>query len=144
MSAFSSTGFTVLAWVNPDSTLLQGVGEEAADRIATQLLRDFVTLLKFRWNMELTIMSIEGTSYAYGINNRITVADRTIKNAIGDLQNHIEFLRGTVQATADELAEYRQCKRKWRVPDQVTDSSSGWEPQEPAGTSRGAKRKLYF
>lgn len=89
-------------------------------------------------------MTIRGCQYAFGINNRITVADRTIRTAIGDLAQHVEFLRGTAQASAEDLANYKECKKKWKVPDQVTDSGSGWEPQEQAGTSSGTKRKRYY
>lgn len=124
--------------------MLADVPEEAADRISTQLLLDFCTLLSFRWTMEVTLINIRGCQYAFGVNQRITVADRTIRAAIGDLSNHVEFLRGTAQATPEDLANYKECKKKWKVPDQVTESASGWDATEQAGTSSGAKRKRFY
>lgn len=138
------TGFSVLAWVREDSALiLTELDEDARPRLKRQLLLDFCTLLGIRWNLDMTLISINGAAYAYGCCGRFTVSDRTIRNAIGDLTEHIDFTRGSPQHTAEQLADFKACKEKWRVPEQVTESTSGWDPSEPATTSTGTKRKRY-
>lgn len=137
------TGFSVLAWVKPDSPLLRDVTNEAAEKITTQLLQDFRCLLSCRWNMDLTIAEYEGSRYAFGINTRITASERTIKNAIGDLHQHVDFIRSTASINFEDLARYKSCRVKWNVPDQVTEGSYGWGAAEPPETSQGAKRKRF-
>lgn len=117
--------------------------EEAKIRIIKQLLSDFNTLLGMRWNMDMTLSQINGIWYAYGNNTRITVSNATIRNAIGDLYDHVDFLRGNSHSSAEELANFKTCKEKWRVPEQVTDSSFGWEPNQQAVTSHGSKRPRF-
>lgn len=137
------TGFSVLAWVKPESSLLTGVSEQSAAHVEQQLLQDFMCLLSVRWNMELHIVTVDGNKYAYGTNTRITASERTIMNAIGDLAEHVGFLRSTSATNADDLARYRQCRLKWRVPDQVTDSTYGAAQQELQETSLQLKRKRF-
>lgn len=137
------TGFSVLAWVKDNSSLLTGVSEEAAERIKKQLLRDFCCLLNCRWNMDVTIKEYMGRDYAFGTNPRITASERTIGNAIGTLTNHVAFIRSTSTTDFENLAEYRICKEKWQVPDQVSDGSYGWGATDAAETSNPAKRKRY-
>lgn len=142
MSLFTgSTGFTLIAWVREDSPLLGNLSEEASTQMQNQLLNDFTLLLSVRWNMEFNIAPFDNTLYAFGQNNRITVSDRTVKNAIGELSNHVEFLRGSVKTSPQDLARYRECRKKWRVPDQTSDTSYGSEDTEYQGTSPFAKRK---
>ncbi|UNS41164.1 hypothetical protein [Psittaciform chaphamaparvovirus 3] len=137
-------GFSVLAWVREDSPLiLTEFDEDARARLRRQLLLDFCTLLGIRWNLDMNMLTINGAHYAYGCCGRFTVSDRTIRNAIGDLTEHVDFTRGSPQHTADQLADFKACKEKWRVPEQVTESASGWDPQEPATTSTGSKRKRF-
>lgn len=93
--------------------------------------------------MDMTLPQINGTWYAFGTNSRITVSQSTIRNAIGDLANHVDFLRGTSHSTAEDLANYKICKEKWRVPEQVTDSYSGWEANAQVGTSHTTKRPRF-
>lgn len=140
----SYSGFSVLAWVKPECDLLKDVQDERArEQIEMQLLNDFRVLLSVRWNMEVTVQDIKGTRYAYGSNPRITVSERTLKAAIGDLADHIIFIRSIASVDAEALAEYSSCRKKWKVPESVTDSYSGWDYKEPAETSQGAKRKRF-
>lgn len=138
------SGFSVLAWVKDTSPLLQDVSEETRKRLIRELLRDFSSLLGVRWQMDINLIEYHNTQYAYGNNARITVGERTIRNAMGDLANHVEILRGGANSTAEDLANYKAAKAKWNVPDTVTDStSSGWGGQEQAATSWAAKRQRY-
>lgn len=137
------TGFSVLAWVKDDSTLLTGVSEEAGERIRRQLLRDFCCLLNCRWNMEVTIRQHDGVMYAFGINTRITASEKTINNAIGLLSNHVGFIRSTSNTEFEHLAEFKVCKEKWKVPDQVSEPSYGWDRTEQAETATQNKRKRF-
>lgn len=140
----SYSGFSVLAWVKPDCDLYSELADDSAKtRVEQQLLRDFCTLLSVRWNMELTIQEIKGYKYAYGSNPRITVSDRTLKAAIGELEKHVLFIRSVASVDAETLADYSQCRKRWKVPESVTDSSYGWDSREPAETSQPAKRKRF-
>lgn len=142
--AFNTNGFSVIAWVRTDSRLLQGLQDESAiQRISRQLLADFNTLLGCRWNMEFSIVTIGNCMYAYGSNNRFTVSERTIRTAIGTLNDHVDILRGTHMNTAEELVNYKLCKEKWQVPETVTESSSGWGEQAQAETSRTSKHRRF-
>lgn len=136
-------GFSVLAWVKDDSSLLKDLGHMTRDEIREEMLKDFCCLLSVRWHMEVTIVHIDGKRYAYGSNPRITVSERTIKNAIGTLSNHMEFVRSIASVSAEDLARYQQCKTKWSVPESVTDSSYGWDQREHQGTSQDLKRKRF-
>lgn len=141
--AFTAVGFSVIAWVRSDSALIRNLDEPAAERVSRQLLIDFNTLLGCRWNMELSIHTIGNRLYAYGANNRFSVSDRTIRNAIGTLTEHIDILRGSHTTSVEDLVHYKACKEKWQVPETVTESSSGWVEPEPAGTSHITKRRRF-
>nr|QSH48278.1 ORF1 [Chufflevirus sp.] len=141
--SFTTTGFSVLAWVREDSPLLLDISAEAAGRVRQQLLKDFQILLSCRWHMEVLLVDHDGVPYAYGANSRINPSERTIKNAIGTLYDHVDFLRSTANTSWEDLARFKQCKEKWKVPDQVTEGSSGWASQEPQETSMLTKRKRY-
>lgn len=91
--------------------------------------------------MECNIISHGGKRFAFGINQRITVGQRTIQNAIGKLVDHIEFIRGTTQNSAEELAKYKLCRDKWEVPEVVTDTTFGWGDTALEGTSGLNKRR---
>lgn len=142
MTSFAS-GFSVLAWVREDSSFLHDIEGVAKERMQRDLLSDFCTLLSFRWTMDVSIVTINSHLYAFGINPRITASERTIRHAIGDLTNHVDILRGTTSASAEDLVRYKECKKKWKVPDAVSDTGSGWERPEPAGTSTAIKRLRF-
>lgn len=140
-------GFTVLIWVKNDAIGLwdQPAGDpDSVDHIIEEYLKDAACLIGIRWNMDVHLLTIEGQRYAFGINTRITVSEKTISNALGDLGNNVGFLRGTANNTAEDLARYKKCKEKWKVPDEVSTSSYGWEPQGHPETSKAAKQKRYF
>lgn len=141
----SFSGFSVLAWVKEDAPLLRNLEDpENIGSFKRQLLLDFNTLIGMRWQMEMQLVTIQGVQYAFGCCNRFSVGDRTIRNAIGTLASHVDFIRGTHHASPEDLANYKICKAKWKVPDTVTaDMSSGWDQQEPAGTSPTIKRPRY-
>lgn len=142
MTSFA-TGFSVLAWVKEDSSFLHDLDPVAKERMQRELLSDFCILLAYRWTMDVNVITMHNTIYAFGINPRITASERTIKHAVGDLANHIDILRGTTSASAEDLVRYKECKRKWKVPDTVTDTGFGWDRQERAETSTAIKRLRF-
>lgn len=140
-------GFTVLIWVKPEAVALwdHPAGDpDATENVIEEYLKDAACLLGIRWNMDIHLTTIEGNRYAFGINTRITVSEKTISNALGDLSHHVGFLRGTANNTAEDLARYKKCKEKWKVPEEVSTSSYGWEPAVHPETSKGPKQKRYF
>lgn len=143
MTAFGN-GFSILLWVKQSCALTEGVSEEAAERVSRSLLQDACTLISMRWTMDVTIQEIQGGLYAFGSNTRITAGERTIRNALGDLSQHLGILRGTSHSSAEDLVRYKTCKEKWKVPENVTESSSGWEPPERPETSPTHKRRRFL
>ncbi|UOH27061.1 nonstructural protein 3 [Galliform chaphamaparvovirus 12] len=135
------SGFTVIAWVKEDSGMIKDLSADAAELVKKELLNDFCVLLSCRWSMDCHIVTSKGEQYGFGSNTRITVGGQTIKNALGDLSCHIDFIRGTGSASAEELIAYRLCRRKWNVPESVSESSSGWEHQEQLPTFPSTKRR---
>nr|WOX03045.1 nonstructural protein 3 [Psittaciform chaphamaparvovirus 5] len=138
------SGFSLLIWVKPDCSLINELHEhERAHDIRKTLLQDACTLIGCRWSMDMTIITLNDELYAYGLNTRFTVATQTIKNALGDLLEHVELLRGTAHSTAEELASYKRCKERWNVPDQVSDTTSGWDGSAQESTSQMNKRRRF-
>nr|WOX03041.1 hypothetical protein [Psittaciform chaphamaparvovirus 4] len=135
-----SGGFTVLAWVKPTSALLKGNRDLDRD-IEKQLLQDFVALLGIRWNMDIQVVPLDDELYAFGVNNRFTVSTQTMRNALGDLNEHVDFLRGNVSNIAEELVNFKRCKDKWNVPEIVSESTSGWEGPAADLSSRHSKHR---
>lgn len=140
----SHTGVAILGWVKPESTLLTNLSEETKQSVSDQLLFDFQCLIGIRWNMDMTIGDYQGIKYVFGVNTRITIGESTIRAALGNLADHCDFLRGNASNTFDQLANYKVCKEKWKVPDKVTDSTFGWEAQGHQGTSQETKRRKFF
>lgn len=135
-------GFTILFWMKDDSVLLQDLHAEATRKqLKQEVMSDVKILIGTRWSMDMqTIETTQGEPLTYGINTRFMIGDKTIKNALGDLTDHVDFFRGNVNSTPEELMRYLQCKRKWNVPEVVTEStSSGWQESEQAGTSTTRK-----
>lgn len=138
------TGFTILLWVKEDSPLIVDSEGETYIRQCKQLIQDANILLGMRWNMEMSICTMGNNTYGFGANTRITVSNTTIRNALGTLTEHVDFLRGNPNNTCDDLVNYRMCKLKWSVPDQVTESgTSGWEVPGRDATSAASKRRHY-
>nr|WGD01534.1 hypothetical protein [Chaphamaparvovirus sp.] len=139
-----ANGFTILLWVRADTPLLNHTDDnDTRNRTMQALLGDASVLLGVRWSMDINITMLDGFPYAYGINTRFGISDKTLKTALGDLYEHVDFLRGSVNNTLDDLAKFRACKVKWSVPDQVTESTSGWEQREQPETLLSSKRKRF-
>lgn len=139
--AFGSNGFTVLAWVNPDSPMIDGLGRDACLEMKKALLEDFKVLIGTRWTMDVVLIHKDYEVFAFGHNPRITVGEGTIRNALGELQEHVHFSKGTASNSADDLIAFKQCKDKWKVPEVVTTSTTGWPESQQASTSFSLKRK---
>lgn len=145
-----SAGFSLLMWVDEDSSFVTeihtGNQEHTLEKrlqVKQQLLSDACCLIQVRWNMDMTIHMVHGECYGYGNNSRFTVGQNTIRNALGDLGNHVKFLRSAPGLTLEELTNYKTCKEKWNVPDQVTESSSGWDQNQSEQTSTSIKRRRF-
>lgn len=124
-----------IAYSNQQHTL------EARKELTRNLLTDAQTLISVRWTMECTLHEEDTEIYLYGYNGRFMVGLQTLKNALGNLADHIEIIRSSPTHNAQELIRYKECRDKWQVPTQVSDSSSGWEAEEPQKTLTGIKRK---
>lgn len=143
-------GFSVLAWVEDDSPLISTICSGNQDHtiqrrleVKQELLRDFSALVGIRWGFEISIHVVDGDVYAYGVQPRFTVGNSTLRNAIGDLNEHVHFLRSSANSSLEDLVRYQRCKRKWGVEEPVTDASSGWEASPREETSTGIKRKRF-
>lgn len=90
-----------------------------------EYIQDAICLLANRWYIEFECKQENDVWYAWGKQNRFTVAEHTIQRALGDLftNNHISFQRGPVDTSFDSALRYQKCKRKWNVPDQVSQIS---------------------
>lgn len=135
-------GFSILAWVKSDCVLTSGLSFDTKDELERELLNDAATLWGVRWNIDISLVTINHTVYVFGSTIRFTAGNNTIRNALGELSEHIEFIRGTPANTADELERYKRCKMKWKVQE-TSDTHSGWEAQAQAETSRSDKRKRF-
>lgn len=113
----------------------------AADDMQKTLLADVCSLIGVRWGMDVQITTCNGKLYAYGIHQRITVGNSTLRNALGLLASHIDFIRGTPHDTAQALADYRECKEKWQVSDPTSESTTGWDERGSEETSHTSKRR---
>lgn len=147
MSAFG-TGFSLLLWVDPCSSLLTQETlsddyDRDSDRTIRGLLTDAGILLGMRWNVECTIHNIEGDLYAFTVVSRFTVSNPGIERALGNLTEHVRFIRGNPSNTLEELVRYKKCKEKWKVQEATTESTSGQEDTVRAGTSIGTKRHRF-
>lgn len=145
----ASNGFSVLLWCKAESSLLERIDPTrqhavlSRETMERELLQDAACLLGCRWSMNVTLDAYDNILYAYGTNNRITVSNATIHKALGDLNEHVDFIRSTPNTDFETLARYQRCRRKWNVPDQVSDTSSGWGDTESATTSVPTKRRRY-
>lgn len=136
-------GFSVLCWVEPTSSLLANLNAKSKTEMEQKLLEDVCTLWGMRWNMDIRIECIDDKYFAYGSNGRFMVGERTLTKALGDLADHVQFMKGGPNTTSKELANYKLCRDKWNVPVQVSDTIGGWETQTLQGTSIQPKQKRY-
>lgn len=135
-------GFSILAWVKKDSPIIAGLTFDTKDELEKELLNDAITLWSVRWGIDMGMVTIDHHLYIYGSTLRFTASNNTIRDAIGDLSEHIEFYRGTPVNTAEDLVRYQKCRKKWKVPDR-SENSSGWGDSAQAETSQFSKRKKY-
>lgn len=89
------------------------------------LLEDAVCLIANRWHIEFEVKNQDGAWYAWGKQTRFTVSDATIQRALGDLfsQELVTFQKGPPDTSFDSALRYQKCKRKWNVPDVVSQLS---------------------
>nr|QTE03791.1 MAG: hypothetical protein [Emberiza pusilla Chaphamaparvovirus] len=137
-------GFSVLIWCKRDGRLLQNIEHaQTEEQIIKEMLADAQVLLGCRWSMNVDILQHQGIWYAYGVNTKFHVGKNTIRQALGELTEHVEFIRGNSHSSFEELVRYKECRVRWKVPDPDTldTSSSGWDDQAQPGTSTYGKRK---
>lgn len=141
----SYTGFSLLLWVNENSTMLQGLHSDGAKAaMVRELLNDAATLIGLRWGIDVLIQQVNGTYYGYTNNTRFNVSAPTIRAALGTLTTHVEFQKSGPNTTLEQAVNYRECKLKWQVQDQITEpTSSGWVGSEQDPTSQAARRKRF-
>lgn len=129
-------------YVKPTSSLLDPLHEsERSAEVINTLLSDAMVLIGIRWSMDMQKLTNNGNQYAFGLNQRFTVSNATIRNALGELTEHVDFLRGTVQNTADDLIRFKECRDRWNVPEIVSEGSSGWGEQAQVETPTSSKRR---
>lgn len=135
-------GFSVLAWVKPTANILANIKDPSSiDEMQKILLGDVCSLWGIRWGMDVSIVTHDHQLFCYGVHTRINVGTQTLRNALGDLGDHIDFIRGTPHNTSQDLAQYKLCREKWKVDDQPSESTTGWAEQAQEGTSHGTKRR---
>ncbi|UOH27025.1 nonstructural protein 3 [Chaphamaparvovirus galliform4] len=138
----SSTGFTLLVWVDPESYRLQNLAEEQRIAKKKEMLEDTVTLLCGRWGMEGTCLEDRGDLYAFFSCSKFVVSSATIIRALGDLSSCVKFHRGGPADKAEFLIRYRQCLQKYNVQDKVSDAFSGGEYEgNSVGTNWNANKR---
>lgn len=139
----SSSGFTLLAWVNPDTWRFEGLDEGQRKDKEQEMLQDCVTLLCGRWGMEATVIEDSGVPYAFFTCPRFVVSTATLLRALGGLAEGIKFHRGAPTDNYKLLIDYKKCLAKYGVPDKVSEDYSGGEygaSQSGASWGSGAKR----
>ncbi|UOH27049.1 nonstructural protein 3 [Galliform chaphamaparvovirus 10] len=148
MAGVGLPGFSILAWVDDDSPLLTEITHpnqqhtlERRTQVKQDLLHDFAALIGVRWSFDITLHVEAGEVYAFGVQPRFTVGTQTINNALGALGEHVKFIRSSPGTNLNDLIRYQQCKKKWGVPESVTESFSGWDQNPREETSTGTKRK---
>lgn len=108
-----------------------------------ELLADIACLIGVRWSMDMQTLTIDNKLCVYGVNTRFTVSLDTLIKALGNAIDHVHLQRGGPGADADQLMRYYQAKRKWKVEERVTESTSGWAESERPGTSQPPKLRRY-
>ncbi|QMI57828.1 hypothetical protein [Chestnut teal chaphamaparvovirus 1] len=139
----SSNGFTLLAWVDPNTWRFEGMDEEQRNDREKELLDDCVTLLCGRWSMESSIVEDSGTPYAFFVCPRFVVSTATLSRALGDLAEAIKFHRGGPTDNYKLLINYKKCLVKYNVPEKVSEGSFGsdyGESQSAQAWGQQAKR----
>lgn len=110
-------------WAGPTGFSLLLVSSHPED--AKELIEDAICLISNRWHIEFELRQQDGCWYAWGKQSRFTVAEATIQRALGDLfsQELVQFQKGPPDTSFDSALRYQKCKRKWNVPDVVSQTS---------------------
>lgn len=141
-----SYGFSLLAWVDPESPLLMGLDPrtEAHTQMQRTILEDVQALWGIRWGIDFTMLTINDQICVHGNNTRFQVSNTTIKAALGDLAEHIKWIRSTPNIGPEDLLKYREAMKKWNVEESTdTSSTSGAGRPEHPGTSKDRKYRPY-
>lgn len=142
--ALLGQGFSLIIWAKKDGRLIENLEHaQSTEAMIKEMLEDARVLISCRWNMNMDIIQVGGTWYCYGVNTKFHVGKGTIKAALGELTEHVDFIRGNSHSTLEELVRYKECKQRWKVEDPAAESSSGWGDPEQPGTSISAKRKRF-
>ncbi|UOH27029.1 nonstructural protein 3 [Chaphamaparvovirus galliform5] len=121
----SSSGFTLLVWLDTDSWRLQNVAEEQRLDKEKEMLEDICTLLCGRWGMEGSVMEDSGHIYAFFSCAKFVVSTATLLRAVGDLADSVKLHRGSFGDKPEFLIRYRKCLLKYHVAEKVSDAFSG-------------------
>lgn len=139
----ASLGFSILLYVRDDSTVVQDLSLDSRDAMEKELLDDAKILIGGKYGMDMTDHTGQRSKrYAYGINPRLTPANHTIRTALGNLANHVDFIRGNTHQTPEDLIRYKEAKERWKVEEPDSTGSGAAEPG-PAWTSTSSKRTRY-
>lgn len=138
-----SNGFTFLAFVRSESPLCEGLSNGSRSRLEREILEDCAALLGVRWGIDCTISQHGNKLYCYGTQSRFTVGLDTLRNALGTMTDHVELIKGGALCTQEDLIRYSEAKIKWKVPDQVTSSTTGPGEQGQAATYPTSKRLRF-
>lgn len=142
-----SYGFSLLAWVDPDSPLLMGLDPrtEAHSDMQKTILHDVQALWGIRWGIDMTMITIQDQIFIHGNNSRFHVSNDTIRKALGDLAEHIKWIRSTPNIGPEDLVKYKEALKKWNVETETQDTSStsGTVQRERPGTSRDSRYRPY-
>ena len=126
----SSSGFTLLVWLDTDTWRFQNMAEKQRDDKEREILEDVCTLLCGRWGMESTTLENSGKVYAFFSCPKFVVSSATLVRALGDLSDCVKFHRGGSADKPEFLIRYQQCLSKYHVPEKVSDAFSGGEYAE--------------
>lgn len=116
---------------------------ETYDEMIDTILGDAQCLWGMRWGMDFTKLTIDHNRYIHGNNLRFTAGNETIRAALGDLAEHVDFIRSTPNITPEDIVRYKECLKKWNVKDPTMTSSSGTDDKERPSTSTYRRFKPY-
>nr|QMI57954.1 hypothetical protein [Wood duck chaphamaparvovirus] len=139
-TGFGGSGCTLLVWIDNESWRLENMDSNQKEDKKKELLEDAIILLSGRWNMESTIMESNGIVYGFLVCPRFVVGIPTVIRALGDLGGHVHIHRGGPTDSGKQLIRYVECKKRYNVPDVVSEGSSGDVDQTSGYQSSWGKR----
>lgn len=135
-----SLGFSLLIWVKPDSVLIENLEGISLKAMQDEILSDAQTLLGCKWGMDFTKITAGDFCCIHGNNLRFTAGTEAIKAALGQLWHHIDFIRSTPNMTPEDLIRYKECRDKWKVGQEDTESTSGTQDKAHQKTTSTSHR----